>query len=261
MFGFKHLVFFVVALAGLLLLTALLYPRLTAAQDDMGQAHKDAMMRIVNEAFNQGNVDVLDEVLAPDYVSHNPDGSTAGIEEFKADILAWRAALPDLVATADPVLVEGDWIALRFVMTGTFTNELVNPGMEAIPPTGQPFTFTANIISRFNEDGLIVEEWDEYDSLTIFGQLGYLDDLAGILSGGGAGEPAATEDAGGDTGMLDGNALVDERCTVCHSRERIDAADKDEAGWTETVDRMISNGAQLNDEERAAVIQYLVETH
>jgi cytochrome c5 len=74
-------------------------------------------------------------------------------------------------------------------------------------------------------------------------------------------EMGATEEAGGDTGMLDGNALVDERCTVCHSRERIDQAVKDEAGWTETVDRMIGHGAQLSDEERAAVIQYLVETH
>ena len=60
---------------------------------------------------------------------------------------------------------------------------------------------------------------------------------------------------------LDGEALVAERCTVCHSRERIDAADKDEAGWTTTVERMIGNGAVLSDEEKAAVIAYLVETH
>ena len=75
------------------------------------------------------------------------------------------------------------------------------------------------------------------------------------------GQPATTEAAGGDTGTLDGEALVNERCTVCHTRERIDNADKDEAGWTETVDRMIGHGAVLSDEERAAVIQYLTETH
>jgi cytochrome c5 len=59
------------------------------------------------------------------------------------------------------------------------------------------------------------------------------------------------------TTALDANALIDERCTVCHSRERIDAASKDVAGWTETVDRMIANGAQLSPEEREAVIQFL----
>ncbi len=82
------------------------------------------------------------------------------------------------------------------------------------------------------------------------------EELMGLLMSGGTGG-----DTGGDTGMLDGDALVEERCTVCHSRERIDAAVKDEAGWTATVDRMISNGAELNDEERAAVLEYLVSTH
>ncbi len=58
-------------------------------------------------------------------------------------------------------------------------------------------------------------------------------------------------------GALDGAALVAERCTVCHSAERIEAAEKDLAGWTETVDRMIGNGAQLDEAEREAVINYL----
>ncbi|MCZ7542190.1 MAG: hypothetical protein M5R40_01010 [Anaerolineae bacterium] len=57
--------------------------------------------------------------------------------------------------------------------------------------------------------------------------------------------------------MLGGEALVAERCTVCHNADRINAAEKDHAGWEATVDRMISNGAQLTDEERAAVIDYL----
>ncbi len=60
---------------------------------------------------------------------------------------------------------------------------------------------------------------------------------------------------------LDGAALVAERCSVCHTTDRIDAADKDEAGGTTTVDRMLGKGAQLSAEERDAVIQYLVETH
>ncbi len=61
--------------------------------------------------------------------------------------------------------------------------------------------------------------------------------------------------------QLDGAALVQERCTACHSIARIESAHKDEAGWTDTVDRMISYGAQLNDEEKAAVIAYLVANY
>lgn len=66
--------------------------------------------------------------------------------------------------------------------------------------------------------------------------------------------------ASGDTDM-DGEALVAARCTTCHSAQRIDDADKDEAGWTATVDRMIGYGAPLDDDERQTVIDYLVETH
>ena len=69
------------------------------------------------------------------------------------------------------------------------------------------------------------------------------------------------EESDVDPATLDGNALIDERCTVCHTRERIDMQDKDEEGWTETVDRMISYGADLDSAERQAVINYLVETH
>ncbi len=69
------------------------------------------------------------------------------------------------------------------------------------------------------------------------------------------------EESDVDPATLDGNALIDERCTVCHTRDRIDQQDKDEAGWTATVDRMIGYGADLDSAERQAVINYLVETH
>lgn len=69
------------------------------------------------------------------------------------------------------------------------------------------------------------------------------------------------EESDVDPATLDGNALIDERCTVCHTRDRIDQQDKDLAGWTATVDRMIGYGADLDSAERQAVINYLVETH
>jgi mono/diheme cytochrome c family protein len=58
-------------------------------------------------------------------------------------------------------------------------------------------------------------------------------------------------------GALDGEKLVQERCASCHGLDRIDSADKDRDGWEKTVDQMISKGAQVNDAERQAVIDYL----
>jgi branched-chain amino acid transport system substrate-binding protein len=66
---------------------------------------------------------------------------------------------------------------------------------------------------------------------------------------------------GGETTMtIDANKLIDERCTVCHSRERIDAkkaSGADRAAWETTVDRMIGKGAQINAEEREAILSFL----
>jgi thiosulfate/3-mercaptopyruvate sulfurtransferase len=55
----------------------------------------------------------------------------------------------------------------------------------------------------------------------------------------------------------EGEELVKKRCTVCHSLDRIYKTKKDKAAWENTVDRMIRKGAQLNEAERQAVIDYL----
>ena len=67
-------------------------------------------------------------------------------------------------------------------------------------------------------------------------------------------EPAAGSD-------LDGKALVEERCTLCHNLQTVTAAKKSADAWQSTVERMIGKGAQLNDAEKAAVIDYLSEAY
>jgi thiosulfate/3-mercaptopyruvate sulfurtransferase len=69
----------------------------------------------------------------------------------------------------------------------------------------------------------------------------------------GLGKPST----GGEVTTSDGEKLVKERCTVCHSLDRVDKAKKDKAGWEKTVNQMIGKGAELNDAERQAVIDYL----
>ena len=54
-------------------------------------------------------------------------------------------------------------------------------------------------------------------------------------------------------------ALVEERCTQCHDLQTVTGAAKSRDGWQSTVERMIGKGAQLNDAEKAVVIDYLAE--
>jgi Quinohemoprotein amine dehydrogenase A, alpha subunit, haem binding len=62
-------------------------------------------------------------------------------------------------------------------------------------------------------------------------------------------------------GSLDGQTLMQERCSVCHSTERITTAHMTADEWTSTVQRMISHGAQLNAQEEQTLIDYLAANY
>ena len=70
----------------------------------------------------------------------------------------------------------------------------------------------------------------------------------------------ATEEAPPAPG-LDGEALKQDRCTVCHSLARVEAAHKTAEQWLATVNRMIGYGAVLSAEELDVLVQYLAETY
>ena len=62
-------------------------------------------------------------------------------------------------------------------------------------------------------------------------------------------------------GRSTGEKLVQERCAVCHSLDRVELVQKSRQGWERTVSRMVGKGADLNEDEQAAVIEYLVEIY
>jgi cytochrome c5 len=56
----------------------------------------------------------------------------------------------------------------------------------------------------------------------------------------------------------DGKAIMEDRCGGCHGLDRVTSKTKDRDAWQATINRMVSKGATLNDEEKAALIDYLV---
>ena len=63
------------------------------------------------------------------------------------------------------------------------------------------------------------------------------------------------------TAMEDGASLLEKRCSVCHPSARPKAAKKTQSEWESTVSRMIGKGAQLNDVEKKALVEYLGKTY
>ena len=70
--------------------------------------------------------------------------------------------------------------------------------------------------------------------------------------------PASTSSGGSAS---DGQTLMQTRCTVCHSSDRITTAHKTADQWKATVDHMISNGAQLSSQEEQTLINYLAQNY
>ena len=132
----------------------------------MSQPIEDVMRRFVAEVMNQGNFDVVDEIVDANYVYRSPDEELHGTEALKAFLAGYRAAFPDIRMAIDELVVADDKAVIFFTLTGTHEGPLMG-----IPPTGKEMQVHGVVLSRF-EDGRIVEEWEVLDQLAILTQLG-----------------------------------------------------------------------------------------
>jgi steroid delta-isomerase-like uncharacterized protein len=135
----------------------------------MSEKNKAIAARIPLEAFNQGKLEVIDEVIADDSVDHGtmPPGMPAGKEGIKALVKALRRAFPDYKITIDLQVAEGDLVVQRATTTGTMKGEFAG-----MPPSGKKATWEAIHISRIKGDK-IVEHWAVQDQLGMLQQLGF----------------------------------------------------------------------------------------
>jgi len=80
--------------------------------------------------------------------------------------------------------------------------------------------------------------------------------------GGSTGEISPTTEVTADSEItLDGKTLLEERCTACHTLDRVERASMDPAGWGMNVRRMVGKGVKLNTSEQEILIEYLSITY
>jgi steroid delta-isomerase-like uncharacterized protein len=117
--------------------------------------------------LNTHDPDLVDQLVTEDYVNHNAfvaDGRTANREFWTG----FFAALPDLTATMDDLVIAGDRVVGRFTYRGTHTGELMG-----IPASGNAVEMRSIDIWRV-QDGMFAEHWDELNLLQVFQQIGAL---------------------------------------------------------------------------------------
>lgn len=127
-----------------------------------------ALARRWADIFNEGNLDLVDEIFALDFVGHDPamPEDVRGVEGAREFYSAYRSAFPDAEITIEAQLAEGDMVATRWTGRGTHQGELMG-----VQPSGNRVEVMGNTISRI-EGGKIVEEWDIYDALGMMQAIG-----------------------------------------------------------------------------------------
>jgi steroid delta-isomerase-like uncharacterized protein len=131
-------------------------------------ANASGSKRLIEEVFGGGNYDLVDELLAPDAVGHDPalPGPVVGPDALKETARGYRSAFPDLSFSIDQTIAEGEYVACRWTSRGTHKGELFG-----IPATGKEATVTGMSIDRW-QNGKIVESWVNWDALGLLQQLG-----------------------------------------------------------------------------------------
>lgn len=128
--------------------------------------------RVMRRAFEEimacGNVEMVDELFAPDFVGHDTSDGTFGREEFRAGVLAMLAAFSDRqIVIADQILA-GEKVVTRWQAAAIHAGEL-----NGIPATGRRVTMTGISIDRIVA-GEVVESWEITDDAGLLRQLGVL---------------------------------------------------------------------------------------
>ncbi len=130
---------------------------------------KTKLDRIPLEILNQGKLQLIDELYAPDYRDRTVQPGMAPTREgFKQFVTSLRTAFPDLHYTIDDSIESGDRFVTRLTASGTMRGEFAG-----MPATNKHASWTEIHIVRVTDEH-IVEHWGLVQELGMLVQLGVI---------------------------------------------------------------------------------------
>jgi steroid delta-isomerase-like uncharacterized protein len=125
--------------------------------------------RILEEVWNQRNLDLADQLISDDFVTHDPRGTSGkGPEAYKEFVRQYLTAFPDLQFTIEDSVADDQSVATRWTATGTHNGPLYG-----IPATGRRVSVNGIVFNKF-ENGKFTVSWSAWDSLSLMKQLGMM---------------------------------------------------------------------------------------
>ena len=123
-----------------------------------------------NEVWNKGKIDLLDDLIAPNYINHsssvpNPLPGPAGLRPI---VYTMRQAFPDLHYKIEDLIITEDRVIARVIMTGTHQGDFFG-----LAPTNRKIKVN-QINIEYITDSKISEHWRLTDELCLMDQLGLI---------------------------------------------------------------------------------------
>jgi steroid delta-isomerase-like uncharacterized protein len=130
--------------------------------------NKKIAYRFIDECWNGGDLASVAELISPRCSYHDPvfPHMSSGVESMQHHIQRSRRAFPDMHFTITDTIAEKDEVVLHWTANGTHRGEFLGIG-----PTNNKATVAGTSIYRI-EDGKIVEEWVNWNLMSLMEQLG-----------------------------------------------------------------------------------------
>ena len=144
----------------------------------MSPDNEQIVRALIEEGFNEGNLDLVDAITSPELVEHQAFGPdhAAGAEGVRDVIASLRKAFDGFHLTIEDLVVSGDTVWLRMVATGTHTGTFMGHAA-----TNRPIRTDVFDVIRL-QDGRMVEHWGVPDRLGVLMQLGLIAPPAAVAA-------------------------------------------------------------------------------
>jgi steroid delta-isomerase-like uncharacterized protein len=139
-----------------------------SSQNTQPTDNKQIVKRFMDECWSRGNLNTVMELVANNCRYHDPvfPSLTSGAENLKNHIQTCRNGFPDLMFTIDDTIAERNEVVVHWTANGTHKGQFLG-----MPPTNKKASVTGTSIFRI-ENGKIVEEWANWNLMSMLEQLG-----------------------------------------------------------------------------------------
>lgn len=131
------------------------------------EENKANVKKFVEKVYNKANWEMIPEIMTQQFAYRSADGDVIGLEKVTPYFKMWHNAFPDVHATINNLIAEGDMVVALLSFEGTLKGKLGD-----IDPTGKHMNMTGAFVSRHDTDGKQIETWQYVDYATMYKQLG-----------------------------------------------------------------------------------------